>query len=71
MDPVELKLKVTPETKRLLDTLGRHGLFGTTTEDAAERLLCERLRAIVEEGWVGAVGYPGDHTQPLVRPARG
>ena len=70
MDPaaeVELKLKVSPEVKRLLDHLARHGLFGSSAEATAERLLAEKLRAVVLEGWVGTPGFSDGRTMPLVR----
>lgn len=69
-EPVELKLTVTAETRRALETLSRHGLFGTSVEDVADRLLNERLRAIVLEGWLGTPGFPDGRTLPLVRPGR-
>jgi hypothetical protein len=65
MDRVDLKLAVTPETLRLLAALGRHGLFGVSAEDVAERLLTEKLREIVKDGWAGSP--LGVDTQPLVR----
>lgn len=70
-DTVELKLRVTPAAKRLLDTLSRHGLFGTTIEDVGERLLNERLRVVVQEGWLGVTGFSDGRTEPLVRPVQG
>jgi len=51
--------------------LAGHGLFGTSAEETAERLLVEKLRAIVQEGWVGMGGYSDGRTQPLVRPVSG
>jgi hypothetical protein len=58
MSAETLYLKPTPEVHRLLKYLTENGLFGTSVEDVAERLLCEKLREIVLQGWV--------RTQPLV-----
>ena len=67
--PEKITLEITPEAKRLLGTLNEQGLFGVTLADVAERLLMEKLREVVREGWVGTVGYPDGRTQALVRPA--
>jgi hypothetical protein len=63
---LRISLTVTPEMARLLNTLGDQGLFGTTATDVAERLLAEKLREVVREGWVGPTGTPGI-TMPLVK----
>lgn len=68
-DPLEkVTLRVTPEARRLLGSLTENGLFGTSPEDVAERLLMEKLREVVKEGWFGMVGYPDGRTQPVIRP---
>lgn len=61
-----IALKLTPEAHRLLKHLVENGLFGTSTEDVAERLLCEKLREVVLQGWLGAPGYPDGRTKPLI-----
>jgi hypothetical protein len=61
-----MSVTVTGETARLLGFLARHGLFGSTSEDVAERLLCEKLREIVKEGWVGYIGVSG-RTEPVIK----
>lgn len=48
----ELELVITPETAMALARLVKTGLFGTSLVDVAERLLLERLRTVVLEGWV-------------------
>ncbi len=62
----KLKLQIRPETERLLRSLAGHGLFGATKEEVATRLLDEKLREVILQGWMGATGVPGE-TQPLIR----
>lgn len=61
-----LKLKIRPETVRLLKKLAEQGLFGETKEEVAARLLDEKLREVILQGWMGVPGMPGE-TQPLIR----
>ncbi len=60
MSEAKLRLVVTGETFVALSRLRATGLFGTTLEDVAERLLLERLRELVEDHWTEAFGDPGD-----------
>ncbi len=62
----KLKLKTRPETIRLLKTLAEQGLFGETKEEVAARLLDEKLREVILQGWMGVPGVSGE-TQPLIR----
>jgi len=62
----KIELKVRDEAYRLLGTLAEQGLFGSTKEEVAVRLLDEKLREVVLQGWVGVPGVPGQ-TQPLIR----
>ncbi len=66
MEATSITLKPTPEAHRLLKHLTENGLFGTSVEDVAERLLCEKLREVVLQGWVGLPGYPDGRTQPII-----
>jgi hypothetical protein len=66
MPVAPIALKLTPEAHRLLKHLTENGLFGTSVEDVAERLLSEKLREVVLQGWVGVPGFSDGRTQPLV-----
>lgn len=59
-------VNLTEESKRLLDTLAQHGLFGSSPMEVAERLLHEKLREVVKEGWMGPPGLPDGQTKPLI-----
>jgi len=65
-DSEDLEVPVTPEALRLLKHLSENGLFGTSVEDVAERLLCEKLREVVLQGWVGPPGFSDGRTKPLI-----
>jgi len=65
-DTTKIELDVRDEVWRLLGTLVEQGLFGSTKEEVASRLLDEKLREVVLQGWVGVPGAPGV-TMPLVR----
>lgn len=47
-----LKLSTTPQTLAALDELVATGLFGKTRTEAAEQLLRERLRELVNQEWI-------------------
>ena len=65
-EETKIRLEVRDETIRLLRALAEQGLFGSTKEEVAVRLLDEKLREVVLQGWVGVPGVPGV-TMPLVR----
>lgn len=65
-DTSKIELDVRPEVWRLLGALVEQGLFGSTREEVAARLLDEKLREVVLQGWLGVPGVPGA-TTPLVR----
>lgn len=59
-------VNLTEESRRLLNTLAEHGLFGDSPMAVAERLLHEKLREVVKEGWLGPPGSPDGQTKPLI-----
>ncbi len=66
-EAVPVAVSLTPEMARAVKSLVSSGLFGTSEVDVVERLLAERLREVIQEGWLGAPGFPDGRTQPLVR----
>jgi len=60
-----MKIQFSNDSKRLLDALARHGLFGESREEVVKRLVDEKLREIVLQGWMGTPGIPSGETQPL------
>lgn len=49
-------MTITKQMNAHLERLLETGLFGTTVEDVMERLLCERVRQLIESGelkWAG------------------
>ena len=65
-DTTKIELRIRDNTYRLLVTLAEQGLFGLTKEEVAVRLLDEKLREVVLQGWLGVPGIPGQ-LQPLIR----
>lgn len=61
-----MKIQFSNSSKRLITALARHGLFGDTSEEVVRRLVEEKLREIVLQGWMGVPGEPSGETQPLV-----
>lgn len=59
-------VNLTEESRRLLNALAQHGLFGSSPMEVAERLLHEKLREVVKEGWMGQPGLPDGQTKPLI-----
>jgi len=47
---VELRISTTPQIIELLRQLVSKGIFGKNAAEAAERLLAERLRLLIENG---------------------
>lgn len=58
-------VNLTPESRRLIDEIARQGLFGASPGEVAERLLHEKLREVVKEGWLGPPGQSDGRTRPL------
>ena len=62
-----MKIQFPDSSKRLLTALADHGLFGQSAEEVVKRLVDEKLREIVLQGWMGAPGFPSGKTQPLFK----
>ena len=51
-DDVPAMLLFTKEVGKMLDMLVETGLFGRTRDDVVERLVCEKLRSLMDRGWL-------------------
>jgi len=51
--PVTMSIETTQEVYRALGTLQATGLFGSTAEEVAERLICEKIQELAQRGWTG------------------
>jgi hypothetical protein len=43
---------LSPQVENMVRDLLEIGIFGHTCDDVIERLLCDRLRQIAQEGWL-------------------
>ena len=49
---VSVKLSTTPQVQEYLEQLAKTGLYGKTATEAAERLVAERVRELLRDGFL-------------------
>lgn len=48
----QITIVTHPVVTLALKRLRNKGVFGSSLEDVAERLVCERIRQLIDEGWL-------------------
>ena len=56
-DDAKLTVGLHREVVKRLESLATVGIFGVSSSEVAERLICEGLVRLIEKGWAG--GLPG------------
>lgn len=59
-DDVPVAILFTKEAGEMLDMLIDTGLFGRDRADVVERLACEKLRSLMDTGWLAGADEDGD-----------
>ena len=57
-----LEIELTPQQINIIDQLLEIGLYGLSREDVVNRLVSERIRQVIVEGWTAVENMP-----PLVK----
>ena len=53
-----LEIELTPQQINIIDQLLEIGLYGLSREDVVNRLVSERIRQVIVEGWTAVENMP-------------
>ena len=65
-EDIVLSVRVSPQAETMLKDLRDTGLFGLWVGDVVQRLLYERLRELVTQGWVEIPPTPEDERNEVL-----
>ena len=65
-EDIILSIRVSPQAEAMLKDLRATGLFGLYVGDVVQRLLYERLRELVTQGWVEIPPTPEDERNEML-----